>query len=394
MNKPAHDMFPEANHDELSQQAFLRSFMMHIYEKVMPGNDVLYQSKIKPQFEKEFGREPETRREVREALGKEPYNQMWSSLMRTSQEMMYSTVRPSIERQMPALKQKASALKDEANTKSNPVGSLSLDPELEIPSYHTHADIHCKPGGYHTKTHDGDFLAGAEFDRTVMVYFHGKTGPLADDMGLSLARWIKENNPEFDPAAILDMGCTIGHSSVPYTDVYPDAEVHAIDVAAPCLEYGHYRAEALGKPVHFSQQNAEKTNYADGSFDLIVSHILMHETSHKALENIIAECHRLLKPGGLMIHMDVVGAPDPFGQYLCEWNAHYNNEPYMGGLQDEDFPTLFSEAGFVKDSFFMEQIESVHLPKTMPEVMAAKRAEGVVIGIGYYTIIGSRKAAS
>ena len=92
--------------------------------------------------------------------------------------------------------------------------------------------------------------------------------------------------------------------------------------------------------------------------------------------------------------MDVVGAPDPFGQYLCEWNAHYNNEPYMGGLQDEDFPTLFSEAGFAKDSFFMEQIESVHLPKTMPEIMAAKRAEGVVIGIGYYTIIGSRKAAS
>ena len=169
MNKPAHDMFPEANHDELSQQAFLRSFMMHIYEKVMPGNDVLYKAKIKPHFEKELGREPETRKEVREALGKEPYNQMWGSLMRTSQEMMYNTVRPSIERQMPTLKQKASALKDKASAHDNLIGSLALDPELEIPSYHNHADIHCKPGGYHTKTDAYDFLAGEEFARTVMV---------------------------------------------------------------------------------------------------------------------------------------------------------------------------------------------------------------------------------
>lgn len=384
MNKPVHDMFPDANHDEQSQQAFLRSFMVHLYEKVMPGNDILYHTKVVPQFEKELGRPPETRKEVREALNEQPYNNMWGSLMRTSQEMMYHTVRPSIERQMPALKEKAARL-------DNGVGSLTLDPDLEIPAYHTHADIHCKPGAYHTQTDSDDFLAGAEFDRTVSVYFHGKTGPLADDMGLSLATWVKANFPDLDPKSILDMGCTIGHSTLPYIDMYPDAKVHAIDVAAPCLKYGHYRAKSLGKAAHFSQQNAEKTNYPDASFDLIVSHILMHETSHKALQNIMAECHRLLKPGGVVIHMDVVGAKDPYGKYLCEWNAHYNNEPYMGGLQDENFPELYAEAGFNKDNFFMEQIESIHLPKTMPEVMKAKKAKGVVIGIGHYTIIGSRK---
>ena len=385
MKQPAHPMFPDANHDEQSQQAFLRSFMMHIYEKVMPGNDILYHTKIKPQFEKELGRPPETRKEVREALNEQPFNNMWSSLMRTSQEMMYHTVRPSIERQMPALKDRAARL-------DNGPGSLALDNELEIPSYHTHADIHCKPGGYHTRNDPEDFLAGAEFDRTVSVYFHGKTGPLSDDMGLSLATWIKDNIPDLKPEKILDMGCTIGHSSVPYLDVFPGSEVHAIDVAGPCLEYGHYRAKALGKAVHFSQQNAEHTNYPDASFDLVVSHILMHETSHKALANIMAECHRLLKPGGVMIHMDVIGSKDPFGQYLCEWNAHYNNEPYMGGLQDEDLAGHFVNAGFAPENYFMEQIESIHLPKTMPEIMKAKKAAGVVIGIGYYTIVGSRKS--
>lgn len=384
MNKPVHDMFPDANHDEQSQQAFLRSFMMHIYEKVMPGNDIVYHNQVVPEFEKELGRPPETRKEVREAMNEVPFNQMWSSLMRTSQEMMYNMVRPSIERQMPALKEKAARL-------DNVVGSLTLDPDMEMPVYHMHADIHCKPGGYHTRTDSEDFLAGAEYDRTLSVYFHGKTGPLADDMGLSLATWIKENHPDLDPKSILDMGCTIGHSTLPYTDIYPEADVYGLDVAGACLEYGHYRAKSLGKDVHFTQQNAEKTNFPDASFDLVVSHIMMHETSHKALKNIMAECHRLLKPGGIMIHMDVLGAKDPFGKYLAEWNAHYNNEPFMGGLQDEDMPAVFAEAGFPKDSFFMEQIESVHLPNTMPELMKAKKAKGAVIGIGHYTIIGSQK---
>lgn len=297
---------------------------------------------------------------------------------------MYNTVRPSIERQMPSLKEKASRL-------DNGAGSLTLDTDLALPAYHGHADIHCKPGGYHVKTDAEDFLAGAEYDRTINVYFHGKTGPLADDMGLSLATWIKANFPDLKPQKILDMGCTIGHSAVPYVDVFPDAEMHAIDVAGPCLEYGHYRAKSLDKSVHFSQQNAEKTNYPDVSFDLIVSHIMLHETSHKALGNIIDKCHRLLKPGGLMIHMDVLMGDDPYGQYFAEWNAHYNNEPYMGGLQDEDFPALFAKAGFAADSFLREQVGSVHLPNTMPEVMEAKKAAGVAVGIGFYSIVGARK---
>ena len=54
----------------------------------------------------------------------------------------------------------------------------------------------------------------------------------------------------------------------------------------------------MGAAIHFSQQNAEKTDFADGSFDLIVSHIFLHETSRTAVDNILAECRRLLKPGG------------------------------------------------------------------------------------------------
>ena len=65
------------------------------------------------------------------------------------------------------------------------------------------------------------------------------------------------------------------------------SSVHAIDVAAPVLRYAFARAESLEKPIHFSQQNAESTNFSDGYFDLVVSHLMMHETSSKAIRNIL-----------------------------------------------------------------------------------------------------------
>ena len=55
------------------------------------------------------------------------------------------------------------------------------------------------------------------------------------------------------------------------------------DVAAPMLRYVHARAEALGKRVHFSQQYAEATDLPDGFFDLILSQIVIHEISRRAL---------------------------------------------------------------------------------------------------------------
>ncbi len=378
MTSKNHSMFPTATHDENAQQDFVRSLMSHLYEEVMPGNRLLYDNHVVPQYLKDKGRPPNGRSEVRRALESEPYNQMWASLMRTSQEMMYTAVRPSIERQMPELKQRARAL-------GSQLGSVTIDPDFQMPAYHTKVDIHCKPGAYHAQLDAEDFLAGAEFDRTIMLYFQGVTGPLCDDIGRSMGVWIQQQYGDLKPLRILDMGCTIGHNSLPYAELYPDAEVHAIDVAEPCLLYGHYRAEALGQGVHFSQQNAEKTNFADGSFDLIVSHTMLHETSHKAAPRIIKECHRLLRTGGLVLHMDSFGMSDPYYKYLNEWNALYNNEPYMGKVVDEDFAAMFDAAGFSQAAFFQQQIPSLLMPKR------DANESGKTLGIGYYHAIGARK---
>jgi ubiquinone/menaquinone biosynthesis C-methylase UbiE len=261
-------------------------------------------------------------------------------MLRVTQEMLYDIVGPSIERQLPELIDKARTLRGRQ-------GDLVLDPDLETPRYLSAVDIHCKPGSYQQELVADDVFAGAEFDRTYRLYSMGMNGPDLDAAGWSLIAWIKSRYPDFRPKRILDMGCTVGHSTLPYATAFgEDVEVYAIDVAAPCLRYAHARAVAMGAPVMFSQQNAEHTNFADGSFDLVVSHLLMHETSRVALRNIFAETRRLLAPGGVMAHADGIRPKDLYAKYYAEWMAHFNNEPYLGSVQDVDFMALCEDVGF------------------------------------------------
>jgi SAM-dependent methyltransferase len=210
------------------------------------------------------------------------------------------------------------------------------------------------PGGYHTEFVDDDIANGAVYDRGVYVYTMGRQGPLNSDLGDSTINFIKAKFPRLLPRRILDLGCTVGQSTVPYVDAFPEASVYGIDVGAPVLRYAHARAESLGKAVHYSQQNAEKTNFPDGHFDLIVSHILVHETSHVAIRNIMREANRLLAPGGVVVHVETppYRQLDKFDAFMLDWDTRNNNEPYWGASHEIDPAALAAEAGFSPDKAF------------------------------------------
>jgi len=368
-------MFPNATHDEQARQDFLKSLRIHVTGRFHSGNATLFERKVAPEFEGARGRPPQSRKEIREAMAIEPHSQWWGSLLRTTQEMLYDTVGPSIERQLPELIERSKQYRGR-------LGSLTLDPTLTIPRYHTAVDIHCKPGGYHTELCADDVFAGAEFDRTLHLYSMGGLGPLTDDVGVSTASWLREQHPDFRPARILDMGCTIGHSTLPWVDAYPEADVFANDVAAPCRRYGHARAEALGRKVHFSQQNAERTSFADQSFDVVLSQIMMHETSAKALPAIFRECHRLLKPGGFMLHCEAIDRGTPFDKYYSEWMSHFNNEPFIGSVQDVDFVRTATHAGFEPAAVFETML---------PSRYKSRASEGKTVPV--YFMVGALKQA-
>ncbi|MEL7037664.1 MAG: class I SAM-dependent methyltransferase [Cyanobacteria bacterium J06592_8] len=337
-----HSILPKTTHDELARQNFMQSLSTYVNRQMLSGTKAIYEKVAKPNFEQKHQRSPENRHEVLAEMQTQPYYHWWSILRRFQQEMMWESVGSSVERQLPELTTKA-------KNQQNQLGSLILDPNFPTPAYMTEVDIHCMPGGYHTANHDRDLAAGAIYDRGVYVYGRGWLGTLNDDMGHSIIQnYLQPNYPNFKPKKILDMGCAVGHSTLPYVDAYPDAEVYGIDIGTAMLSYGHARAEALNKSVHFSQQNAEKTSFPDGSFDLIVSHILLHEIPTTAIRNMMRECYRLLSPGGIMVHLD---APlyrhmDAFTAFLSDWQTIHNNEPFWGEMRELDLTAIVTEAGF------------------------------------------------
>ena len=217
------------------------------------------------------------------------------------------------------------------------------------------------PGGYHSEFTEDDVAAGAIYDRGTYIYGMGWLGPLSDDMGQSAVHnYLKQGYPDFQPAKILDMGCSVGHSTLPYVDAYPNSEVYAIDVAAPMLRYAHARAEALDKRIYFSQQNAEHTNFPDGSFDLIVSHILLHEIPTPAIQKVLHECYRLLAVGGTMLHVE---APlyhhmDTYKAFMYDWETANNNEPFWSAMRELDLVQVVTKAGFEADQVFQTFVDN------------------------------------
>ena len=356
-NRPyEHRMMPSATHDEQARQDFVLSLKVHMEDNVYPGDQLVYEKSVLPPFVKEHKRVPADRHEVRKAMSNEPYTQTWSSIARTMQEMLWDNVAESVERQLPELIDKAKNIE-------KPEGSLRLDPRLEVPRYVSAVDIHCMPGNYHSEIADDDVFAGALYDRGAYYYVLGLMGGYAHQVedrprqlfmeaqSRSVIAYIKKVRPDLRPKRILDMGCTIGTSSLAYVDEFPGAAVYGIDVAAPSLRYGHARAEAFGKAVHFSQQNAEHTGFPDGYFDIVVSHGVLHETSAKAVCHILKESYRLLAPGGVTMHADLqfFRGLTPYHASYHDWDTYNNNEPFWGAFRSMDADGLLAEAGFARN---------------------------------------------
>jgi 2-polyprenyl-3-methyl-5-hydroxy-6-metoxy-1,4-benzoquinol methylase len=207
------------------------------------------------------------------------------------------------------------------------------------------------------------------YDRGVYLYSYGGLGPMNDKLGFVTAEVVKERFPDLKPKRILDMGCSSGTSTLPLAAVFPGAEIHAIDLGAPMLRYAHARAEALGVPIHFSQQNAAATNFADGSFDLVLTNLVLHEVPQKVSKRMIAEAFRLLRPGGVMIHNDMVGWPtDPFQEFMTEWNCLHNNEPFERGSGTLDWKAVCADAGFAAEDVFLQPIDAAYMAEQLAYV--------------------------
>jgi SAM-dependent methyltransferase len=341
-------------HDERARQGFVSMLRKHAIIDLRRRMAEDYAANVQPGMASGVGAEPGWR-DIESAMSQRASWRFYSSIRYNAQEMCYLSVQPAIERALPEM----NALSSELAQRNPAGGSLRLNPALEVPRYVSALDVHLAPGWTHREHVAGDVAQGA------VVAWGGKvfTGqhPFRKRPGVvgeSIAAWLKRRYPALRPRRVLDMGTTAGKNLMPYCEAFPGIEAHGIDVGAPVLRYAHALAERDGVPVHFSQQNAEQTDFPDGHFDLIVSSFFLHEVALKATRKVLRECLRLLAPGGVMVHMELPdeSAVSSYENFFWNWDTHHNNEPNYTVFRAQDPLALCTEAGFDRGRCFAQLI--------------------------------------
>ena len=379
-------------HDELARQRFIAALRKHAIVDLRGKMKQRYENAVEPKLTAS-GNPPTNWRDIDNAMQTDPLYQIYSSTRYNAQEMCYHSVQPTIERNLAAMVDVAK----EARERPRLGGSLRLNPDLKIPAYVTQLDVHLTPGFTHKEYTEDDVAQGA------VINFGGKvfTGqhPYRKSYGAvgeSVSYWIKKKFPDLNPKRILDLGTCSGKNLFPYAKTFPDAELHGIDVGAPVLRFGHAFAEQEGAAVHFSQQDAENLDFEDESFDVIVSSFFFHEVPVKATQRILAACYRLLKPGGVMAHMELPNETEvsDYENFFWNWDTRNNNEPFYTRFRAQDFHQLCREAGFPADSTFANLVPDLASSgEAMADACIAGERETPPHGSGGWFVFGARKPA-
>jgi ubiquinone/menaquinone biosynthesis C-methylase UbiE len=336
--------------DEAAAQDFVSALRSHVLNPMAAAMKARFEAEVAPKLPADA-----SGRDVLKAMQPHPYFRFYTAARVKAQEMVWASVRATVERERASL----SARFADLAARRPADGSLTLDPALPIPRNVSAIDVHLMPGSYHQDGGEGDLAAGALYENGLSVFSFGLMGETLDDIGQSVARWLSLRLPDFRPAHILDLGCSVGHQTLPWARAFPGARVTGLDVAAPCLRYAHARAEALGVAAHFLQADATGVPLPDGSFDLVFSSMFLHELPVKDIRATIAQAFRLLRPGGLMLHYELPpnAALSAYDGFYLDWDSHYNAEPFYQGYRDLEPAAEAAAAGL--ERFFEAAIPSI-----------------------------------
>jgi ubiquinone/menaquinone biosynthesis C-methylase UbiE len=149
------------------------------------------------------------------------------------------------------------------------------------------------------------------------------------------------------PGTILDLGCSVGMSTVAMQAVYPDAHLTGIDLSPYFLAIANYRTEQQSHPINWVHAPGENTGLPTASYNLVSLFLICHELPQTATREIFQEAKRLLKPGGHLAIMDMNPRSEIYSQmapYIL--TLLKSTEPYLDEYFTLDIAEALIEAGF------------------------------------------------
>ena len=143
--------------------------------------------------------------------------------------------------------------------------------------------------------------------------FHALTGLYDRVMAWTMPeqafrRRVVEVGKPRDGENVLDFGCGTGELTLALKSTAPGARVVALDPDEGALGLARAKLAARGVEAHLVHGASDCAALASGSFDLVVSSLVLHHVDAEAKRRIVADLFRLLRPGGRLCIGDWGGA--------------------------------------------------------------------------------------
>ena len=205
----------------------------------------------------------------------------------------------------------------------------------EIPKY-VLQEFHSLPNGNYSKRITRGYITG--FDHVMLGHMHKARR--------RIARRLQHCQ------SVLDLGCAGGRTARVEKD-QGVTDVWGLDPSPYLLQH----AASDNPDIRFVQGVAEQMQFGDQRFDGISACFLFHEMPPRYLRKAMAECHRLLKPGGVLaicepsvvqLNQSWLGLLKSFGWQglYFYWLARFVHEPFLMAWHKTSTPGFFAEAGF------------------------------------------------
>ncbi len=145
---------------------------------------------------------------------------------------------------------------------------------------------------------------------------------------------------------VLDVGAGTGTLAVLLKETYPKLEVTAVDPDDQILAIAKKKADKRKCDITLVQSGAEKLPFKESSFDIIYSTLTFHhlplEIKHLALEEI----HRVLKPKGQFILVDIGKPKNSIWKFLLHIESIVETNAYMKDNLEGNIPKFMLQHGF------------------------------------------------
>jgi len=141
---------------------------------------------------------------------------------------------------------------------------------------------------------------------------------------------------------VLEVGCGTGELTIAAKVRAGFAgKVFGIDAVPEMIEVARSKVAELGVEIDFQVDLIEALSFADDTFDVVLSSLMMHHLPDDVKLKGLSEIHRVLKPGGRLLVVDVQHPTTLLGRVLM---ALFLRPKIESGV--DDLPTMMTRVGF------------------------------------------------